>query len=189
MFRSPIQIIMVFLSSTAEISVTSLSYSCRLSRSPVVVAAVVELTSLAGDSLSRNWFAHKLEEIWLLIEHKWMSLRKELISSPENGTEMKKQALASAVPEGNKLLGVAYMGSFLFLQWEHNMFWDFKTCRTGVSILVSFIPAGAGDSLVTRNLLGMCWKASLYLRGFTKLIDPGSILITLLYSNVRHCLS
>jgi len=54
---------------------------------------------------------------------------------------------------------------------------------------VSFIAAGDGDALVTRNLLGMCWKESLYLRDSTKLIDPGSTLIMLLYSNVRHCFS
>lgn len=32
-----------------------------------------------------------------------MSLRRELISFPNNGAERKKQALASAVPEENKL--------------------------------------------------------------------------------------
>lgn len=63
----------------------------------------------------------------------------------------------------------------------------FETLR--LAELESFITTGAGDSFITRSLLGLCWKKSLYLRDFTKLIDPGGILIMSLYNKVGYCLS
>lgn len=45
-----------------------------------------------------------------------MSLRRELIPFPNNGAERKKQALASAVPEENKLSGMAWVRLYFFGQ-------------------------------------------------------------------------
>lgn len=43
-----------------------------------------------------------------------MSLRRELILFPNNGAERKKQALASAVPEENKLSGTTWAHFYFF---------------------------------------------------------------------------
>lgn len=43
-----------------------------------------------------------------------MGLRRELSSFPNNGAERKKQALASAVPEENKLSGTTWVRLYFF---------------------------------------------------------------------------